>query len=119
MSHITQSPLFNGPPVPICPDIVHVNHSLSSQIFASTMFKFLFIALLAAGTAFASPATRTVRCYASKATLTLPASQPSGTPLATPSGNPSFIGIGVGVQNYTCGTTGTYTSVLLFCSPYS
>ncbi|KAJ3982904.1 hypothetical protein F5890DRAFT_285570 [Lentinula detonsa] len=34
----------------------------------------------------------------------------SGTTLPAPSFAPSFIGLGVGTQNYTCGSAGTYTS---------
>ncbi|KAH8826418.1 hypothetical protein DL96DRAFT_1465549 [Flagelloscypha sp. PMI_526] len=30
--------------------------------------------------------------------------------LPAPTGSPSFIGIGIGTQNYTCGSAGTYTS---------
>lgn len=80
------------------------------------MFASVLLALLAAGSALALPATRTTgggsECDASKATITLPASQPSGTPLATPiAAGPSFVAIAIGVQNYTCGSTGTYTNV--------
>ncbi|KAF7794782.1 hypothetical protein EIP86_005924 [Pleurotus ostreatoroseus] len=77
-------------------------------------FTALLFTLLASGAALAAPSTRATktRCDVSSVTIPLPSSQPSGTPLATPiAGGPKFIGIGVGVQNYTCGTTGTYTNV--------
>ncbi|KAJ3819728.1 hypothetical protein F5880DRAFT_1071730 [Lentinula raphanica] len=38
----------------------------------------------------------------------------SGTTLPAPSFAPSFIGLGVGTQNYTCGSAGTYTSTGAF-----
>ncbi|KAJ4481993.1 hypothetical protein J3R30DRAFT_2110765 [Lentinula aciculospora] len=38
----------------------------------------------------------------------------SGTTLPAPSFSPSFIGLGVGTQNYTCGSAGTYTSTGAF-----
>ena len=77
-------------------------------------FTALLFTLLASGVALAAPSTRgsKTRCDVSSVTIPTPASQPSGTPLATPiAGGPKFIGIGVGVQNYTCGSTGTYTYV--------
>ncbi|KAJ7255809.1 putative malate dehydrogenase [Mycena haematopus] len=51
---------------------------------------------------------RASRCDISGATLTLPSNQ---TLLKAPSGGPSFIGVAIGTQNYTCGSTGTYTNV--------
>ncbi|KAH7870889.1 uncharacterized protein C8R40DRAFT_613845 [Lentinula edodes] len=44
-------------------------------------------------------------CAVSTATI-----DTSGTTLPAPSFAPSFIGLGVGTQNYTCGSAGTYTS---------
>ncbi|EDR13962.1 uncharacterized protein LACBIDRAFT_305232 [Laccaria bicolor S238N-H82] len=46
-------------------------------------------------------------CDISHAQMTLPANQ---TALAQPSGAPSFVLLGVGVQNYTCSAAGTYAS---------
>lgn len=48
-------------------------------------------------------------CDISSASISseLPASQ---TVLVAPSTSPDFIGLGVGVQNYTCAAAGTYTS---------
>jgi len=77
------------------------------------MFAPLFLAIFASAAivhAAPSPTTASL-CDVSTATLTLPSST-SGTPLATPlASGPKFIGLAVGVQNYTCGSTGTYTSV--------
>ncbi|KAJ3485744.1 hypothetical protein NLI96_g4744 [Meripilus lineatus] len=47
-------------------------------------------------------------CSISNVVLSLP---PNQTQLIAPSTPPDFISIGVGVQNYTCGTTGTFASV--------
>ncbi|KAF9068680.1 hypothetical protein BDP27DRAFT_1421670 [Rhodocollybia butyracea] len=58
--------------------------------------------LLVAG----SPSNCRERCGISKAVI-----DTSGTTLPPPSYAPSFIGLGVGTQNYTCGSTGTYTNV--------
>lgn len=44
-------------------------------------------------------------CDISHAQMALPANQ---TALAQPSGAPSFVLLGVGVQNYTCSAAGTY-----------
>ncbi|KIJ91875.1 hypothetical protein K443DRAFT_114457 [Laccaria amethystina LaAM-08-1] len=46
-------------------------------------------------------------CDISHAQMALPANQ---TALAQPSGAPSFVLLGVGVQNYTCSAAGTYAS---------
>jgi len=46
-------------------------------------------------------------CSTSQAKLVLPAGQ---TNLTAPTGDVSFVLLGVGYQNYTCGATGTYTS---------
>ena len=54
---------------------------------------------------------RGVMCDVSGDTLPFPstANDPP-TPLASPiAGGPKFIGLGVGVQNYTCASTGTFT----------
>lgn len=51
-----------------------------------------------------SPGKRGGNCDISNLTLTDVAG------LAAPSGAPSFVGVGAGVQNYTCGAAGTYTS---------
>ncbi|KAF9485450.1 hypothetical protein BDN70DRAFT_588168 [Pholiota conissans] len=48
------------------------------------------------------------RTCAIKQTLTVPANQ---TVLTNPTTPPSFVLLGVGIQNYTCSTTGTYTSI--------
>jgi len=46
-------------------------------------------------------------CSTSNAQFVPPANQ---TNLTAPSGDPSFVLLGVGFQNYTCGNTSTYTS---------
>lgn len=47
-------------------------------------------------------------CNISGASLPAPAGQ---SVIVKPSIPPSFIGVGVGTQNYTCGSTGTYSSI--------
>ncbi|KAJ7669539.1 hypothetical protein DFH06DRAFT_1181434 [Mycena polygramma] len=47
-------------------------------------------------------------CDISGAKMTLPSNQ---TLLAAPTQSPSYIGLAIGTQNYTCGSTGTYTNV--------
>lgn len=73
---------------------------------SQTMLGFASIAslLLAAAPVLAAPAWQTppVHCSLSSTKLTLPANQ---TELATPATAPAFIGLGVGVQNYTCNST--------------
>jgi hypothetical protein len=49
---------------------------------------------------------RASRCDISDAKLSLPSNQ---TLLVAPAQGPSFIGLAIGTQNYTCASTGTYT----------
>ncbi|OCH85780.1 hypothetical protein OBBRIDRAFT_838704 [Obba rivulosa] len=59
--------------------------------------------------ALAAPSTKRAECDVSTRSISLPSGQ---TTLVKPTtSTPTFIGVGVGVQNYTCGTTGTYTNV--------
>ncbi|KAF8205294.1 putative malate dehydrogenase [Mycena galopus ATCC 62051] len=51
---------------------------------------------------------RAARCDISGAILSLPSNQ---TKLVVPSQGPSFIGVAIGTQNYTCGSAGNYTNV--------
>ncbi|KAJ7064669.1 hypothetical protein C8F01DRAFT_1249710 [Mycena amicta] len=48
------------------------------------------------------------RCDISNAAIPLP---PNQNMLLAPTSSPSFIGLAIGIQNYTCGSTGTYTNV--------
>lgn len=45
-------------------------------------------------------------CDISKAKISLP---PTQSTLVAPTATPSFIAVAIGTQNYTCGSTGTYT----------
>ncbi|KAF8599520.1 hypothetical protein BDV93DRAFT_560323 [Ceratobasidium sp. AG-I] len=47
-------------------------------------------------------------CSVASAKLSLPANQ---TSVAVPSGTPIYVALGFGIQNYTCGTTGTFASI--------
>lgn len=47
-------------------------------------------------------------CNISTSVLSLPSGQ---TALVDPGTTPDFLGLGVGVQNYTCASTGTYRLV--------
>jgi len=55
-----------------------------------------------ASTALAFPFTLSTDCNLSHATLKVPANQ---TQLTSPTTAPTFVGLGVGVQNYTCNAT--------------
>ena len=57
-------------------------------------------------TAIAAPAHNTELCKVPEAALQLP---PNQTALVAPSSAPRFAALGVGVQNYTCASSGTYT----------
>ncbi|EMD35435.1 hypothetical protein CERSUDRAFT_124747 [Gelatoporia subvermispora B] len=57
----------------------------------------------------AAPSLKRAECDVTKLSIPLPSGQ---TTLVKPTNfTPSFIGVGVGVQNYTCGSTGTFTNV--------
>ncbi|KAE9408049.1 hypothetical protein BT96DRAFT_933059 [Gymnopus androsaceus JB14] len=62
--------------------------------------------LLHASAAAPARSDKTCRCDVSSAEMVL-----TGSALPTASFAPTFIGLGVGTQNYTCGSTGTYTNV--------
>ncbi|THH28974.1 hypothetical protein EUX98_g5217 [Antrodiella citrinella] len=70
------------------------------------------LSILLASSVLATPTTSSPKiagCSASKKTLSMPSGQ---TQLVVPNTTtPTFIGIGVGVQNYTCDSTGTFTNV--------
>ncbi|KAI0792315.1 hypothetical protein C8Q75DRAFT_752322 [Abortiporus biennis] len=69
----------------------------------ASIFTILFSSL-----ALAAPSLKISGCDVSKAKLSLPTGQ---TQLVTPTTTaPAFIGIGVGIQNYTCASAGTYSS---------
>ncbi|CAE6439288.1 unnamed protein product [Rhizoctonia solani] len=82
------------------------------------MFFSGLLALLVASTAtFATPVSspaditsglKVTGCSLSNAKLSVP---PNQTALTVPTGSPVYIALGVGVQNYTCGASGTFTSV--------
>ena len=68
-----------------------------------------FVSIFVASVALAAPSFRLNGCDVSKATIPLPGNQ---TQLIAPTDTkPRFVGIGVGVQNYTCSSAGTYTYV--------
>jgi len=58
--------------------------------------------------ALAAPRSKVAGCDISEAKIDLPTNQ---TTLAPPKEQPSFIGVGVGTQNYTCGANGQYTNI--------
>ncbi|TCD70716.1 hypothetical protein EIP91_002092 [Steccherinum ochraceum] len=67
------------------------------------------LSLLFAASALAAPALKIAGCSVAHKQLTVPTGQ---TQLVVPSTTtPSFVGIGVGVQNYTCSAAGTFTNV--------
>ena len=85
----------------------------SASNFISMLSKFAPIVLLAfsaSATAAATPLIQVTGCNVQHATPNLPSGQ---TMLTVPSGEiVTNIGLGVGVQNYTCASTGTFTFVL-------
>ncbi|CAE6415038.1 unnamed protein product [Rhizoctonia solani] len=72
-------------------------------------FSAVFTTLVASTAVLAVPTSdfKLTGCSLSKAKLSLPSNQ---TVLTVPSGTPVYVALGVGVQNYTCGSTGTFTS---------
>jgi len=64
------------------------------------------LALALVSSALALPSEKRA-CDISKATIAFP---PGQTALAAPTSKPSYVSIGLGTQNYTCGSTGTYTN---------
>ncbi|KII95406.1 hypothetical protein PLICRDRAFT_48366 [Plicaturopsis crispa FD-325 SS-3] len=68
----------------------------------------LLFAFAATAGVVARPSARGTSCNISNAKMDLPANQ---TALVAPSGGPSFIGLAIGVQNYTCSSTSTYTNI--------
>ncbi|KAF8811117.1 hypothetical protein BYT27DRAFT_7184495 [Phlegmacium glaucopus] len=77
----------------------------------------LLITLALAATALAAPRhyNAVQHCDISKVQLSLP---PNRTAFSTPTSPLSFLMLGVGVQNYTCSTAGTYTSAGAVASLY-
>ncbi|KAF8069078.1 putative malate dehydrogenase [Lyophyllum atratum] len=66
------------------------------------------ITLALASSALAVPSEKRASCDISKATIAFPAGQ---TALAAPTSKPSYVGVAIGTQNYTCSSAGTYTNV--------
>ncbi|KAF8724693.1 hypothetical protein RHS02_08528, partial [Rhizoctonia solani] len=82
--------------------------SISVTMLFSTLFAILSTSVLvSAAPAYAPPGIKLTGCPISNAKFNLPAGQ---TAVTVPSGNPVYIALGVGVQNYTCGSTGTFAS---------
>lgn len=71
------------------------------------------LSLVLSFSALAAPSPKVSGCDVSNAKIDLPYNQ---TALAQPKETPSFIGVGIGTQNYTCGANGKYTYVA-FNSP--
>ena len=77
-------------------------------MFATSLLVF---ALAVTAVSAAPNVKRDVMCNVSGDAIPFPstANDPP-TPLASPiAGGPKFIGLGVGVQNYTCASTGTFS----------
>jgi len=73
------------------------------------MLRLAALLALSCSAAFAAPAGGKISgCDISSAKLTLPEGQ---TVIADPTGTPLYISLGVGTQNYTCSTAGTYALV--------
>ncbi|KAF8888601.1 hypothetical protein BD779DRAFT_1470221 [Infundibulicybe gibba] len=74
------------------------------------MLSAILLSLTLASPIFAAPelVSRSTGCDISAARMDFPSEQ---TALAPPTTKPSFVAVAIGTQNYTCGTTGTYTNV--------
>ncbi|KAG9219706.1 hypothetical protein CCMSSC00406_0005972 [Pleurotus cornucopiae] len=72
------------------------------------MIAFSLASLVFATAVFAAPSASERSCDISNAKLTLPRNQ---TALTSPSARPAFITVALGIQNYTCAASGTFTSV--------
>ncbi|KAI0249262.1 hypothetical protein BJV78DRAFT_716543 [Lactifluus subvellereus] len=72
------------------------------------MLALLFLWLLLAATTFAAPSPRQNCCQVPASALSLPSNQ---SQLTSPTSAPSFVALAVGVQNYTCTPSNTFTSV--------
>lgn len=81
--------------------------ALSSQINNSKMLALTVVPLLLIGAAsvFGTPAIKT-GCDISQAKISFPANE---TAISAPTSAPSFIGLAIGTQNYSCSPAGTYT----------
>ncbi|KIK64303.1 hypothetical protein GYMLUDRAFT_220815 [Collybiopsis luxurians FD-317 M1] len=80
-------------------------------------FKSLIVVASLALASVAAPATATASsslCDVSSATLNIP----SGVALPAPDYKTTFIGLGVGTQNYTCTSAGNYTNVGAYAELY-
>jgi len=75
----------------------------------SLILKSLISIAILLQTSVAVPTEKGCHCDVSTAEIVL-----TGSTLPTPSSAPHFIGLGVGTQNYTCASTGTYTNVGAF-----
>lgn len=81
------------------------------QMFALTLLPLLLSSVV---TAVERRAGLADRCDISSAKISLPANQ---TLLVAPSQGPSYIGLAIGTQNYTCASNGVYTYA--FIQPHS
>lgn len=70
--------------------------------------KFLTTLLAALLFSYSAKALKVIGCDVSEAIIPLP---PNQSNLTVPSTQPNSIALGVGVQNYTCNSAGTYTYV--------
>ncbi|KIK63400.1 hypothetical protein GYMLUDRAFT_57610 [Collybiopsis luxurians FD-317 M1] len=80
-------------------------------------FKSIIVLASFASASMAAPATATgssALCDVSSATLSIP----SGVALPAPDFKATFLGLGVGTQNYTCTSGGTYTNVGAYAEVY-
>ncbi|KAJ6595520.1 hypothetical protein DFH09DRAFT_1134863 [Mycena vulgaris] len=76
-----------------------------TKMLALTFLPFMFSSVFAFPSVGRSAGDR---CDLSAAKMRLPSNQ---TLLVAPSQGPSYIGLAIGTQNYTCASTGTYTNV--------
>ncbi|KAJ8515026.1 hypothetical protein ONZ45_g7492 [Pleurotus djamor] len=70
-------------------------------------FSVFALALASVSVVYAAPSLKISGCDISNARINFPEGQ---TGLAAPAASPSFIGVAIGVQNYTCSDSGTFTS---------
>jgi hypothetical protein len=96
-------------PVPPSSGLQGTHLLLHSVILLTTMFAHSFVPAVLFGASIVVAASShhpVTSCKLANATPTFP---PGQTALAQPTGAPSFITLGAGIQNYTCNaTSGTY-----------
>jgi len=92
--------------VPQGPHTLVLNRQITDN-FDMLGLSVISLLLVGAASVFGVPTLKT-GCDISEAQLTLPTNE---TAVPAPTSAPSFIGLAIGTQNYSCSSTGTYTNI--------